>query len=343
MFLQVRNVNQALNTVMEMLTRTHKPCDHSEYSPWRKVSPRSMETLEWKSVFVTEYAKPLERVLFSAARDANPFFHFFESMWILAGRDDVEFLAQFNSKMRDFSDDGVTFHAPYGYRLRYAFGFDQIDKAIVLLKDNHDTRQVVMAIWDPKLDMGKKTKDLPCNDTITLKIRDNKLNMTVFCRSNDLIWGAYGANAVQFSTLQEFIAIAVGVEVGTYTQISDSFHVYTDNDAYKRLLEKPYSHDTYEATAMVQGMHPLMQHNTNHKSWVQQLKYAIEEPHTVEDKAYDLFFRNVFIPLWESWVAYKHKDYDVALKILSSECHAYDWATACHQWIMRRMEKRSAV
>jgi thymidylate synthase len=66
-------------------------------------------------VMVT-YTYPRERVLFNAARDANPFFHLFESLWMLAGRNDVEPLAHYNSQMVNYSDNGETFNGAYGYR-----------------------------------------------------------------------------------------------------------------------------------------------------------------------------------------------------------------------------------
>src|SRR5271155_1861326 len=160
--LSVRNVNDALNALMSTISREKRDLVHED-SPWRVVSPRGLETIEWRGVFITEYQKPDERVLFSKTRNANPFFHFFESLWILAGREDVEFLAQFNPKMREFSDDGVTFHAPYGYRLREAQnGMDQILVAIEMLKKDHDTRQVVLQIWDAERDLNIRSKDIPC-------------------------------------------------------------------------------------------------------------------------------------------------------------------------------------
>ena len=48
----------------------------------------------------TVYAKPAERVLFDPVRDANPIFHHFEALWMLAGRDDADWLDRFVS---DFS------------------------------------------------------------------------------------------------------------------------------------------------------------------------------------------------------------------------------------------------
>ena len=66
------------------------------------------------------------------------------------------------------------------------------------------------------------------NTNIYFKIRENKLKMTVCCRSNDMLWGAYGVNVVHMSVLQEYMATMIGVEMGEYRQISDSFHIYTE-------------------------------------------------------------------------------------------------------------------
>ena len=44
-----------------------------------------------------------------------------------------------------------------------------------------------------------------------------------------MLWGAYGANAVHMSVLQEYIAASLELEMGPYYQVSDSFHVYENN------------------------------------------------------------------------------------------------------------------
>lgn len=191
-------------------------------------SPREAATLEWATPVATVYQRPTERVLSVPNRRANPVFHLVEAMWILAGCEDVETLARFNPRMREYSDDGKTFHAAYGKRILSQFGIDQLRRVITQLNYYPDTRRAVISIWNPVQDLGSNSKDVPCNDMISFKLRNGRLRMMVFNRSNDMIWGAYGANAVQFSVIQEVVARALGVEVGEYTQVSDSFHVYTD-------------------------------------------------------------------------------------------------------------------
>ena len=87
-------------------------------------------------------------------------------MWVLAGRNDVKFLAHILPRIADYSDEGRIFHGAYGYRMRQHFGFDQIEETVTLLKQTPSTRQAVISIWDANADLGAETKDMPCNDLI---------------------------------------------------------------------------------------------------------------------------------------------------------------------------------
>ena len=196
---------------------------------------------------------PYRRCVGGYARNINIFFLLAEAMWIVTGRKDVEFLKIFNGKMVDFSDNGVTFHAPYGWRLRHWGissegesmdpGLDQVKEAVRLLSIDPETRQVVMSIWNPKFDLGVKSKDLPCNDMVMLKIRDGKLVTTVQNRSNDLHWGL-PTNIFQFSFLTEVISLCLGVELGVQTHNSQSLHIYEWNNIAEQMSELFVSNNT---------------------------------------------------------------------------------------------------
>jgi hypothetical protein len=175
---------------------------------------------------VTVYTHPWERVLFNEARDANPFFHLAECIWMLAGSNDVKWISQFNSNMGTFSDDGRTLHGAYGHRWREFFGEDQLAGVIRLLQKDPDSRRAVLAMWGAESDLGAVSKDIPCNTHIYLRIIHGKLEMTVCCRSNDMIWGAFGTNAVHFSFLQEWLAAALNCPPGHLYQFSNNFHIY---------------------------------------------------------------------------------------------------------------------
>ena len=229
--------------------------------------PRGKKIKELRPVAV-EFTNPLNRVTFLEGRKINPFFQIAESLWILSGRADVKWLVQFNANMKTFSDDGVFFNAPYGERLR-SYGknalsntiynpVDQMMDAYTKLVEDPDTRQAIMTITNPHFDnadytIHKKGKDIGCNLVITFKIRENKLHMTVFNRSNDVHWGLWGANLCQFTTIQEVMVSWLrangtefeNLEVGTYTQVTDSLHVYLDEYGYKitESVLKEYNED----------------------------------------------------------------------------------------------------
>lgn len=234
--LVVPDVNEALPHALPLLRQ------YGEAHTAAGSAANARATIEWPGLFITEYTRPNRCVLFDPVRDANPMFHYLESMWILAGRNDVQFLAHVLPKMAEYSDNGSLFHGAYGFRLRRWFGsmdeIDQIERAIELLKRDPTSRQCVLSIWDPDADLGAKTKDMPCNDLLMFKIRRGKLNLTVANRSNDVVWGCYGANVVQFSMLLMYMAARLGVGVGTYCQQSDSFHVYSDNPYWQWFNER---------------------------------------------------------------------------------------------------------
>jgi hypothetical protein len=279
----------------------------------------------------TIYERPMERVVFYPERDANPFFHFMEGLWMISGRRDVEWISRFNSSIVQFSDDGKTFHGAYGYRWRKHFGLDQLDLIADLLRTNPDDRRIVLQMWDPLVDLGHEGKDFPCNTAIKFRINDGRLDMTVENRSNDMIWGAYGANAVHFSMLQEFMAAWIGVNVGHYWQISTNFHAYTATmEKHASLLDLPIGMDSYATREVA----PFPMVNTHIEQWQRELSMFMENSSVIgfEDK----FFKKVAVPIAAAWHLYKKKDHMGAINCLIDNCVASDWQKACIEWIERK-------
>lgn len=227
-----------------------------------RVGSRNGLTTEFLN-FKTIVGDPRARCVGGYKRDINVFFLLAEAMWIWAGKKDVGFLTIFNKRMADYSDNGVSFHAPYGYRLRnYGVhsnlnddGRDQLLEALVLLKTNPEDRRVVLNIWNPDLDLGAISKDLPCNDTLMFKIRNNKLYQTIQNRSNDLHWGL-PTNVFQFSFIGEIMSKILDVELGQQVHNSQSLHCYMNNELTEKISfavktshsEKLY--DTFEYSDM---------------------------------------------------------------------------------------------
>lgn len=301
----------------------------------------------------TTYLKPLERVVFWAVRDCNPFFHLYESAWMLAGRNDVAGVARYVKRMATFSDDGETLHGAYGHRWRYRFGLDQLDIIIKTLKGNPDDRRCVLQMWDARSDLGLLGKDVPCNVEAVFQItHEGKLDMTVFNRSNDIIWGAYGANAVHFGYLLEYVACGVGCPAGAYRQVSCNFHAYEDVLAKVNCLIDEVPH--YPTN----GVFPLCPYSDNavrgseiplvgidRGLWDKELSYVLAiQPSSLQHVGVgvtDPWINTVLIPVMRAWEAYKGgtnrlEAAQEALQIVRG-CAASDWRRACVEWLERRI------
>jgi len=277
------------------------------------------------SVLVTQ---PHERVLFDEERNANPTFHLLEALWMLGGKDDVAFVAKYNSNMKTFSDDGVRFNAAYGHRWRNHFGVDQLLVVIDKLRANPLDRQVVLSMWDPTDDLTNlSTLDRPCNLLIVFRIEHGKLNMMTTNRSNDIVFGLAGANAVHLTVLQEFVARAVGVGVGCWNHCSANAHIYERHwDLMKNV--KPYS-----AWLPYVGSQPLL---TKEESYLDFLADCEDMcAGQADDFRTDFFFGTVspMITAWDKW----RRDEDKAGALYDLSCiEANDWRIASTRWLKRK-------
>lgn len=316
----------------------------------------------------TTYIDPRRRVLFDSVRDANPFFHLFEALWILAGRKDVRTLAWFNKRMAEYSDNTKEFHAPYGFRLRKPY--DQIGVACGMLRQNIDDRRTVLQIWDHKLDLGVSSKDIPCNDMVFLRCIaaedipggfSHRLDITVCNRSNDVVWGAYGANAVQFSILQEYMAAKIGCAVGRYYQVSNNYHVYEDNPYWKHWVAKhphgggyapdeevPYWNSTVETTPVVspsdveqfdKDLHMFFGLADSHDTRESFVKTLTTHPVPMFRTE---FFRNVVTPMLYIHDVYNDKAVDWNTTPIPGSWRRCDWLYAGIAWVNRREAKKQA-
>ncbi len=179
---------------------------------------------------------PRQRWVVSRSPAMSPAFAIAEVVWIFTGSNDLQFLQYWAPTFGRFSDDGKTLHGAYGHRLRAHHGIDQLLRAYEALKHQPESRQVVLQIWDTKVDFpevdGKpRSKDIPCNTQSLLKIRDGKLEWMQIIRSNDMHLGV-PHNFVQFTTIQEVLAGWLGLGLGSYNQISDSLHVYDKDNNF---------------------------------------------------------------------------------------------------------------
>ena len=361
--LNVTDVNTALVKGIKYLTTSGFP-----------QSSRAGQVLVAPGPVTTHYREPWNMVLFSKHRDANPFFHLMESMWLLAGRDDTPFLDYY---VRDFgsrfAEPGGVLAGSYGHRWRHEFGYDQLAAIVKKLRSDPGTRQAVLQMWDARRsssptfmganDLEGDWKDRPCNTQVYFRTRRGAIDMTVTCRSNDIIMGAYGANAVQFGMLQEYICGMVGAPMGEYWQVSNDYHAYMSD--LERLTKRASTPQLDSASvadqaifgAMLSGMmdddryrdrgvygDPLVLDPASFDAELQKLMYYVDwtqtrmpEDMVVKTKFKNLFLVGTVLQAAIAYAQYKRRDF-VAAYDTAARIQARDWRMACCEWLNRRIK-----
>jgi hypothetical protein len=301
-----------------------------------------------------------------------------ESLWMLYGSNECEFPRFFNSSYSQFSDDrGATMWDAYGHRWRRFFGYDQLDLIVEELKKNPTSRRCVLSMWNSwphagdydqnwppgaLFDLGSDLRNhdlhvathggkaVPCNTHAYFAVRGGRLSMTVMNRSNDALWGCFGANAVHFSFLLEYMAMRIGVPMGSYLQFTNNLHTYTDTFSVEKLNLIEHECDTVGALpetgpAITDGFDADL---ALFMPWALSVIRATPPPATWEGAtppgtqlALNVppcttpFFHAVAVPMFLTWVYRKWKDV-YSMNICLYGVDAPDWQRAVREWIERR-------
>ena len=217
---------------------------------------------------IFKIANPLAREVTIPIRKWCRVLPYAESLWIASGRNDMGYITHYLSKMANYSDDGVTMRGGYGPRYRDYNGnvddyrietlnvrqngsVDQLRYVIECFKHDADTRRAVISFGDPVKDdfdesgQLKETKDIPCTRELHFikQTSENKLDMIVRMRSNDLIWGASAVNIFNYTFMQEYVAAILGMGVGNYFHIADNLHYYSRHSDLVQALSQISEYD----------------------------------------------------------------------------------------------------
>jgi thymidylate synthase len=137
------------------------------------------------------------------------------------------------------SGNNPGFEYTYGERLRAwslpgASALDQIEQVISRLKASAHTRRATAVTWIVPVDTAKD--EVPCMIVDDFKLRDGRLNLSIFFRSHDFA-GAYPANLYGLARLLQYVSCEVGAEPGSISTTSASAHIYEhDWDFVEKML-----------------------------------------------------------------------------------------------------------
>jgi thymidylate synthase len=346
--INARNANTALLAATKMLN------DHGYNRP-----SRNGEVVIAPDRVTTHYQQPLERIIVWPERDYNPAFVLYEALWMLAGRDDVESLVRYVKNFSNYSDDGVTLHGAYGFRWRNFFQRDQLGIIADRLRKDPNDRRCVLQMWDTKADLDVPSKDVPCNVIATFQRDQNgRLDMSVFCRSNDMLFGTYYANAFHFGMLLEYMALAVGCPVGTYEQISVNFHAYLETfgplraefeDRYHEVLMDPmadaYSNGDVQPIFMDQDSIDIGDIDEEISAMLKSTDDGFPIGHWVPDAADEPWIYSIYTVLYAHHL-YKTlpdpSNFKAAGDILNTASTSIDWVASMMDWLATRYERKAA-
>ena len=150
-----------------------------------------------------------------------------EWQWYLSGNPNIKKLGELYGKVpaiwKRMADEQGNVNSNYGYQWCRE---NQLGKVISMLKANPETRQATISIYDGK-EIHQYDYDTPCTYAVQFTVLNNKLNMSVVMRSNDL-WYGFCNDQYQFSTLQMLVANETGYDVGTYYHFAHNMHLYND-------------------------------------------------------------------------------------------------------------------
>ena len=137
------------------------------------------------------------------------------------------------------SGNNPGFEYTYGERLRAwslpgVPALDQIEQVILRLKASANTRRATAVTWIVPVDTAKD--EVPCMIVDDFKLRDGRLNLSIFFRSHDFA-GAYPANLYGLARLLQYVSREVGAEPGSISTTSASAHIYEhDWDFVEKML-----------------------------------------------------------------------------------------------------------
>ena len=160
-----------------------------------------------------------------------------EFQWYLSGDQNIKKLGELYGKVpaiwKRMANKLGQVNSNYGYQWER---YQQLDKVIEMLRRDPNTRQAAISIYDGK-EMVRYHSDTPCTYAIQFTVVNNRLNMCVTMRSNDL-WYGFCNDQYCFARLQQLVSEETDYELGSYYHFAHNLHLY-EKDLGKFVSQRP--------------------------------------------------------------------------------------------------------
>ena len=194
-----------------------------------KIKDKGVDFDNTKALFNVGFyiANPVNNKIKSGFRGWSKEYADAEWQWYLSGDPNIKKLGSLYGKIpsiwKKMADRHGNVNSNYGYQWKRN---SQLQHVINKLKNDHNTRHAAISIYDCK-EWEHYRNDTPCTYAVQFSIIDGKLNMSVYIRSNDLLYG-FCNDQYQFSMLQKMVAGELNIPVGWYYHHAHNLHLYND-------------------------------------------------------------------------------------------------------------------
>jgi len=156
----------------------------------------------------------------------------YELLWFLNGDTNIRYLTDNGVRIwNEWADENGDLGPIYGSQWRswpdYSGGYiDQISQVVDSLKNNPDSRRIIVSSWNVAAIPSMKLP--PCHCFFQFYVADGKLSLQLYQRSADIFLGV-PFNIASYSLLLQIMAQVTDLQCGDFVHTFGDAHIYTNH------------------------------------------------------------------------------------------------------------------
>ena len=163
-----------------------------------------------------------DKIITTNERKFNVQYADLEWDWYLKGNRDAKEISEVAKIWKKMIVPGTTeVNSNYGYFWNYN---NQLDRIVKEIKENKETRRAIVVHYDIN-ELDRYKYDTPCNNVLNFYIKNNKIELTIFARSIDLVFG-FSNDQYTFAKLMENMSLQTGYDIGSMNWMITNLHIY---------------------------------------------------------------------------------------------------------------------
>jgi len=156
----------------------------------------------------------------------------YELLWFLKGDTNIRYLNENGVRIwNEWADENGDLGPVYGSQWRswpdYSGGaIDQISQVVDMLKNNPDSRRIIVNSWNVALIPSMKLP--PCHCFFQFYVAEGKLSLQLYQRSADIFLGV-PFNIASYALLLQMMAQVTGLQTGDFVHTFGDAHIYLNH------------------------------------------------------------------------------------------------------------------